>query len=85
MTPNNASSQRKPAAGPRRRRQVDHALTRSIPRPGPSISPTSADMPPRGRTLRHARPDLSVDQPVEHLDQARPQRGPRPSATTKSP
>ena len=36
-------------------------------------------------TPRHARPDLSVDQPVEHLDQARLQRGHRPSATTKSP
>jgi len=85
MIPNNASSQRKPAAVPCRRRQVDHTLFLSILRPGPSISPTSADIHPRGRTLRHARPDLSVDQPVEHLDQARPQRGPRPSATTKSP
>ena len=83
MTPNNASSQRKPAAVPCRRRQRDHTLIRSILRP--SISPTSADMHTRGRTLRHARPDPSVDQPVEHLDQARPQRRPRRSANTKSP
>jgi hypothetical protein len=76
MTPNNASSQRKPAAGPRRRGQVDHTLIRPIPRSGPSISPTSAEIGARDRTPRHARPDLSVPQPVEHLDQIRPQRRP---------
>jgi integrase len=85
MTSNNPASQRKPAAGPRRRRQVDHTLIRPILRPGPPIAPTSAEMGARDRTPRHARPDLSVDQPVEHLDQARPQRRPRRSANTKSP
>jgi len=85
MTPKNPSSHRKPAGGPRRRRQVDHTLIRSILRPGPPIAPTSAEMGARDRMLRHARPDLSVDQPVEHVDQAWPQRRPRPSATTKSP
>jgi hypothetical protein len=85
MTPDNASSQREPTAGPCRRRQVDHTLFRSILRPGPSISPTSAEIDARERTPRHARPDLSVAQPVERLDQARPERRPRPSATTKSP
>ena len=85
MTPSNSSSQRKPAAGLRRRRQVDHTLIRSILPPEPPSAPTSADMGAQDRTLRHARPDLSVDQPVELLDQARPQRAPRPSATTKSP
>jgi hypothetical protein len=70
MTPNNPASQRKPAAGPRRGRQVDHTLIRPILRPGPPIAPTSAEMGARDRTPRHARPDLSVDQPVEHLDQA---------------
>jgi hypothetical protein len=85
MTPNNASSQRKPAASPRRRRQVDDTLIRPILPPGRPIAPTSADMGARDRTLHHARPDLSVDQPVEHLDQARPQRRPRPPVTAKSP
>lgn len=45
----------------------------------------AAEIGARDRTPRHARPDLSVDQPVEHRDQARSQRGHRPSATTKSP
>ena len=83
MTPNNASSQRKPAAGPRRRRQADSALIRPILRPRPPIAPTPAGL--GDHTLRHAGRELSADHAVEHLHQTCPQCRPRPSATVKSP
>jgi hypothetical protein len=76
MTSNNASSQRKPAAVPCRRRQVDQTLIRSIPRSRPPISSTSADMHPRDRTLRHASP-RSLYRPTR--------RAPRSSPTPTRP
>jgi hypothetical protein len=72
MTPDNASSQRKPAAGHRCRRQVDHTLIRSILRPGRPIAPTSADMHTRGRTLRHTCLHLFADQAARRLQRTRP-------------
>ena len=85
MTPNNASSQRKPAAGPRRRRQPDDTLVRSILRPGPPIAPTSTGLGARDRTLRHACRDRSANQAVARRHQTGPLCRPRPSATVKSP
>ena len=85
MTPNTASLQRKPAGGRRRQRQPDDTLVRSILRPGPPIAPTSTGLNARDRTPRHACRDCSAEQAVARLAQARPQRGPRPSATVKSP
>jgi hypothetical protein len=84
MTPNNASSQRKPAAGPRRRRQVDHTLVRSILFPGPPIVPASTGLGARDRTLRHASRDRSANQALARLNQTGPLGHPRPSATIKS-
>ncbi len=60
MTPNRASPHRKPAAGHRCRRRVDHTLIRSILRPGRPIAPTSASPGARDRSLRRACRDRSV-------------------------
>jgi hypothetical protein len=85
MTPNNPSPQRKPAAGPRRRRPADHTLVRSSRRPGPPIAPTSAGLGVPDRSLRHACYDRSADQAVARRHQSGPRCRPRPSATVKSP
>jgi hypothetical protein len=85
MTPNNASSQRKPAAAARRCRQADSALIRPILRPGPPIAPTPAGPGARDHTLRHAGRELSANQAVARLHQTGPLCRPRPAATVKSP
>jgi hypothetical protein len=85
MTPDNASSQRKPAAGHRCRRQVDHTLIRSILRPGRPIAPTSASPGARDRSLRHAGRERSAAHAVEHLHRTYPQRRLPPLAPVKSP
>ena len=85
MTPDNASSQRKPAAGLRRRRPPDDTLVRSILRPGLPIASTSTGLGARDRTLRHACRDRSAHQAVARRHQIAPLGGPRPSATVKSP
>ena len=55
MTPNNASSQCKPAGGHRRRRQADHTLIRSDPTTR-TADRTDIDRPGRARShSRHAR------------------------------
>ena len=85
MSPNNASSQGKPAGGPRRRRPPADTLVRSIRRPGPPIAPTSTGLGARDRTLRHAGRDRSANQALARRHQTGPLRRPRPSATIKSP
>ena len=82
MTPNNASSQRKPAAGPRRWRDADFALIRPILRPRPPIAPTSAGLGVHDCTLRHACRDRSANQAAARRHRPCPSR---PSATLKSP
>ena len=82
MTPDTASSQRKPAAGPRRRRPSADTLVRSILRPGPPIASTSPGLDARDRTLRHACRDRSANQALARRHRPCPSR---PPATVKSP
>ena len=85
MTPNNASSQRKPAARRRHRRQPDDTLVRSIRRPGPPIAPTSTGLGARDRTLRRACRDCSAEQVVARPIKPGPLHRPRRATTVKSP
>jgi hypothetical protein len=85
MTPNNASSQRKTAAGPRRRRPPDSSFVRSILRPKVPIAPASPGLGARNRTLRHACHARSANQALARLHQTGPLCRPRPSPTIKSP
>jgi hypothetical protein len=85
MTSNRASPHRKPAAGPRRRRQPDDTLIRSILRLGPPIAPTSTGLGARDRALHHACRDRSADQAIARLDLTAPLCRPRPAPTVKSP
>ena len=73
MTPNNASPQRKPAGGRRRRRQPNSTLVRSIRRPGPPIAPTSTGLGARDRT------------PAPRLSRSLRQPSARAPPSTRSP